>query len=61
MTTDKKEFFDDESIIYQEAVNVTTNKNQTVGISIIIGNKEVVLELEQLRLAVNHLESMINE
>ena len=55
------EFFNDESILIQEAVNVTTTKGGTVGIILVVNNTEIVLELDQLRLAVSHLEWMIDE
>ena len=55
------EFFNDESILTQEAINVTTTKCDTVGISLVVNNTEIVLELAQLRLAVSHLEGMIDE
>ena len=50
-------WFDDESIIKQEAVNVSNGKAETTGISLIVGGTEVVLELEQLKSAVKYLES----
>jgi hypothetical protein len=52
-----KDWFDDESIVSQEAVNVSNGKDETTGIIIVVNNTEVILELEQLKSAVSYLES----
>ena len=52
-----KNWFDDESIITQEAVNVSNGKDETTGIIIVVNNTEVILELEKLKSAVSYLES----
>ena len=52
-----KNWFDDESILTQDAVNVSNEKDETTGIIIVINNTEVILELEQLKSAVSYLES----
>jgi len=49
-------WFDDESVITQEAVNVSDGNSETTGIIIVVNNTEVMLELEQLKSAVSYLE-----
>lgn len=52
-----RDWFNDESIMMQEAVTVSSDEKLTTGIIIVVKNAEVILELDQLRNAVSYLES----
>lgn len=52
-----RDWFNDESIMMQEAVTVSSDEKLTTGIIIVVKNAEVILELDQLKNAVSYLES----